>query len=88
MLEVGYFSPNLVATERLTAGEVGYIATGFKNVKDCQVGDTVTLAQPGPPTEALAGYRPAKPMVFAGVFPVEGRRLSFAARRSRPAEIK
>jgi GTP-binding protein LepA len=71
VLEVGYFSPNLVATDRLEAGEVGYIATGFKNVKDCQVGDTVTLANGGA-TQALAGYRPAKPMVFAGVFPVEG----------------
>ena len=71
ILEVGYFSPNLVATDGLEAGEVGYIATGFKNVKDCQVGDTVTLAR-SPAEEALPGYRPAKPMVFAGVFPVEG----------------
>jgi GTP-binding protein LepA len=71
VLEVGYFSPNLVATERLEAGEVGYLATGFKNVKDCQVGDTVTLAG-SPAGEPLEGYRPAKPMVFAGIFPVEG----------------
>ena len=71
VLEVGYFSPNLVATDGLAAGEVGYIATGFKNVKDCQVGDTVTLASGGA-TEPLPGYRPAKPMVYAGVFPVEG----------------
>jgi GTP-binding protein LepA len=71
VLEVGYFSPNLVATERLTAGEVGYIATGWKNVKDCQVGDTVTRSAK-PAAHPLAGYRPAKPMVYAGVFPVEG----------------
>src|SRR5262249_48906793 len=71
VLEVGYFSPNLVATDRLEAGEVGYIATGFKNVKDCQVGDTVTLSN-GAAQMPLEGYRPAKPMVFAGVFPVEG----------------
>ncbi len=71
VLEVGYFSPTLVATKALEAGEVGYIATGFKNVKDCQVGDTVTLAAE-PAREPLPGYRPAKPMVFAGVFPVEG----------------
>jgi GTP-binding protein LepA len=71
VLEVGYFSPNLVATEQLTAGEVGYIATGWKTVKDCQVGDTVTRSAK-PATEALAGYRPAKPMVYAGIFPVEG----------------
>ncbi|HEU4781711.1 MAG TPA: GTP-binding protein, partial [Ktedonobacterales bacterium] len=71
VLEVGYFSPNLVASKSLSAGEVGYVATGFKNVKDCQVGDTITLAT-RPATEALAGYRPAKPMVFAGLFPVDG----------------
>ncbi len=72
VLEVGYFSPTLVATDRLEAGEVGYLATGFKNVKDCQVGDTVTLANSVTEVEPLAGYRPAKPMVFAGVYPVEG----------------
>jgi GTP-binding protein LepA len=71
VLEVGYFSPNLVATDRLTAGEVGYIATGWKTVKDCQVGDTVTLSRE-PASEPLAGYRPAKPMVYAGIFPIEG----------------
>jgi GTP-binding protein LepA len=71
VLEVGYFSPNMVADARLAAGEVGYVATGFKNVKDCQVGDTVTLAS-NPADEALPGYRPAKPMVFAGIFPVDG----------------
>ena len=71
VLEVGYFSPNMVADARLAAGEVGYVATGFKNVKDCQVGDTVTLAN-NPADEALPGYRPAKPMVFAGIFPVDG----------------
>jgi GTP-binding protein LepA len=71
VLEVGYFSPDLVNGGSLTAGEVGYLATGFKNVKDCQVGDTVTLAQ-NPADGPLPGYRPAKPMVFAGIFPVEG----------------
>ncbi|HEX2349739.1 MAG TPA: translation elongation factor 4 [Ktedonobacterales bacterium] len=70
-LELGYFSPQLVSTQTLEAGEVGYIATGFKNVKDCQVGDTVTMAH-APATAPLAGYRPAKPMVYAGLFPVEG----------------
>jgi len=71
VLEVGYFAPALFSTGELAAGEVGYVATGFKNVKDCQVGDTITLtARPAP--EALPGYRPAKPMVYAGLFPVEG----------------
>jgi GTP-binding protein LepA len=71
VLEVGYFNPHLAATNALTAGEVGYVATGFKNVKDCQVGDTITLSA-SPAQEALPGYRPAKPMVFAGIYPVEG----------------
>jgi GTP-binding protein LepA len=71
ILEVGYFGPDLTATKQLTAGEVGYVATGFKNVKDCQVGDTLTLAS-APAKEPLPGYRPAKPMVYAGVFPVDG----------------
>jgi GTP-binding protein LepA len=71
ILEVGYFGPDLTATKQLTAGEVGYVATGFKNVKDCQVGDTLTLAS-APAKEPLPGYRPAKPMVYAGIFPVDG----------------
>jgi GTP-binding protein LepA len=71
VLEVGYFHPNLTAADSLSAGEVGYVATGFKNVKDCQVGDTITLAT-NPAEGALPGYRPAKPMVFAGLYPVEG----------------
>ncbi len=71
VLEVGYFHPNLTAADSLSAGEVGYVATGFKNVKDCQVGDTITLAT-SPADVALSGYRPAKPMVFAGLYPVEG----------------
>ncbi|HEY7357026.1 MAG TPA: translation elongation factor 4 [Ktedonobacterales bacterium] len=71
VLEVGYFNPHLAPTDALSAGEVGYVATGFKNVKDCQVGDTITLAGRAA-DEALPGYRPAKPMVFAGLYPVEG----------------
>jgi len=70
VLEVGYFNPHLAATDVLSAGEVGYVATGFKNVKDCQVGDTITLAAT-PADVPLPGYRPAKPMVFAGFYPVE-----------------
>jgi GTP-binding protein LepA len=70
LLEVGYFDPDLHATGTLSTGEVGYIATGLKIVQDVQVGDTVTLAA-NPAQEPLAGYRPAKPMVFAGFYPVE-----------------
>jgi GTP-binding protein LepA len=69
-LELGAFRPTMQPLPELGPGEVGYIATGLKEVGDCQVGDTVTLA--AQPAEApLAGYRPAKPMVFAGLYPVE-----------------
>jgi len=69
-LEVGIFRPALTPVEELTTGEVGYVATGLKNVKDCQVGDTITLTAT-PAEVPLPGYRPAKPMVFAGLYPVE-----------------
>jgi GTP-binding protein LepA len=71
ILEIGVFRPQLVPVKELGPGEVGYVATGFKNVKDCQVGDTLTLAG-APAKEPLPGYRPAKPMVYAGIFPVDG----------------
>ncbi|HLG73936.1 MAG TPA: translation elongation factor 4 [Chloroflexota bacterium] len=71
IMELGYFSPRLKAVNALEAGEVGYIATGLKNVKDCRVGDTVTDAAE-PAREPLPGYQPAKPMVFAGFYPTEG----------------
>lgn len=72
ILEAGFFQPRLISSGRLTSGEVGYIATGFKNVKDCRVGDTITLPAVLGGVEPLPGYKPAKPMVFAGVYPVEG----------------
>ena len=68
VLEVGVFAPRMAQTGRLSAGEVGYIATGLKDVRELQVGDTITLAS-NPAREALPGYRPAKPMVFAGLYP-------------------
>ncbi|NMC83651.1 MAG: elongation factor 4 [Anaerolineaceae bacterium] len=70
-VEVGIFSPGMVATGSLQAGDVGYIATGFKSVKECRVGDTLTLAN-NPAAKPLPGYRHPKPMVFAGIYPVEG----------------
>src|SRR5436305_2970519 len=73
ILEAGYFQPRLISSGQLTAGEVGYIATGFKNVKDCRVGDTVTTPGGLGHVEPLPGYKPAKPMVFAGIYPVAGR---------------
>ncbi len=70
-LEVGVFRPALDAVEELTIGEVGYIATGLKTVKDCRVGDTLT-DDGKPADDAVPGYRPAKPMVFAGIYPQQG----------------
>lgn len=68
-LEVGIFRPKLIATDKLGAGEVGYVATGLKSVREVQVGDTLTSAE-RPAEVPLAGFRPAKPMVFAGFYPV------------------
>ena len=70
-MEIGTFRPTMLPGLELSAGEVGYIATGLKSVRDCQVGDTVTLANL-PAAEPLAQYQPAKPMVFAGLYPVDG----------------
>ncbi len=70
-LEIGVFRPEMEPTECLTAGEVGYIATGLKAARDLRVGDTITLADM-PAEEPLPGYRPVKPMVFASFYPVQG----------------
>jgi GTP-binding protein LepA len=75
LLEVGFFNPELNPTKRLGVGEIGYLATGLKDVSLVQVGDTVTqLNNPAP--EALAGYREVKPMVFAGFYPVDNDKSS------------
>lgn len=68
-IEVGVFRPKLIATDKLGAGEVGYVATGLKSVREVQVGDTLTQAE-RPAVAPLAGFRPAKPMVFAGFYPI------------------
>ncbi len=69
-VEIGVFRPEMTPVQRLSAGEVGYIATGFKSVREARVGDTVTDAA-RPAAEALEGYQPAKPMVFASLYPSE-----------------
>ena len=74
-VEVGIFTPNMRATQGLSAGEVGYVATGLKTVRECRVGDTLTQ-QVNPSPAALPGYRKVKPMVFAGIYPVEGEDYS------------
>ena len=70
-IEIGTFSPSMKPVKQLTAGEVGYIATGFKTVRECRVGDTITL-KANPAAAPLPGYKAAKPMVFAGFYPTEG----------------
>ncbi|MBI2863286.1 MAG: elongation factor 4 [Chloroflexi bacterium] len=75
-LEIGVFKPSLSPVDHLTTGEVGYVATGLKTVTDSQMGDTITLAD-NPASLPLPGYRPAKPMVFAGLYPVEGNDYGF-----------
>jgi GTP-binding protein LepA len=70
-MEIGIFGPDLFPAQSLGAGEVGYIATGLKSVRECRVGDTFTQ-QSRPAAAALPGYRQVKPMVFAGFYPVEG----------------
>ncbi|HEY7591400.1 MAG TPA: translation elongation factor 4 [Candidatus Limnocylindrales bacterium] len=70
-LELGVFRPQLVPVKQLVAGEVGYVATGLKNVREAQVGDTITTVA-NPAAEPLPGYQPAKSLVFAGIYPVSG----------------
>ncbi len=70
-LEIGIFTPGLTPTGELSAGEVGYVATGLKTVQQARVGDTLTLAA-NPAPDPLPGYQRVKPMVFAGLYPVEG----------------
>ncbi|MGK2868994.1 MAG: translation elongation factor 4 [Mycobacterium sp.] len=71
LLEVGIVSPEPKATEGLGVGEVGYLITGVKDVRQSKVGDTVTVARNGA-TQALTGYREPRPMVYSGLYPVDG----------------
>lgn len=75
VLDCGIFKPDYLSTGHLPAGAIGYVVTGFKQVADCRVGDTVTImksAEALAQIEPLAGYKEVKPMVFASVFPREG----------------
>ena len=69
--EVGVFTPNVLPIGSLRAGDVGYITASIKNVRDARVGDTITEAA-RPTEEALPGYKPAIPMVYSGIYPVDG----------------
>ena len=72
LAEVGVFTPGMKPVDELRTGETGYVHGAIKSVTDCRVGDTVTIAgKEGKDTEALPGYRPAKPMVFCGLYPID-----------------
>jgi GTP-binding protein LepA len=71
VVETGIFNPNLIKKNLLNTGEVGYIATGLKNVRDCRVGDTLTTSF-NPAKNSLSGYESLKSMVFSGLYPVDG----------------
>ena len=70
VIETGVFLPRMYAVKSLECGSVGYFAASMKNVRDCRVGDTVTRAD-NPAHDALSGYRPATPMVYCGLYPVD-----------------
>ncbi|MBU3216473.1 translation elongation factor 4 [Clostridium estertheticum] len=73
VVEVGVFVPNYLPVAMLSAGDVGYITASIKNVRDARVGDTVTESD-RPALKALKGYKPAIPMVFSGIYPIDGAR--------------
>ena len=73
--EVGVFAPHMLAKDSLSAGEVGYIAASVKSIEDTAVGDTITDAE-NPASEPLPGYKKALPMVFSGVFPLDGSKYN------------
>jgi GTP-binding protein LepA len=72
VLEVGFYGPKFHPTQKLENGQIGYVVTGLKEVRDSRVGDTITLLQDNRAPQALPGYKEVKPMVFAGIFPKEG----------------
>ncbi|MFE2038017.1 translation elongation factor 4 [Streptomyces scopuliridis] len=71
LLEIGVSSPEMTPADGLGVGEVGYIITGVKDVRQSKVGDTITTLTKGA-TEALGGYKDPKPMVFSGLYPLDG----------------
>ncbi|GAB3957130.1 translation elongation factor 4 [Streptomyces sparsus] len=71
LLEIGTNSPEMTAADGLSVGEVGYLITGVKDVRQSKVGDTITHLHHGA-TDALAGYKDPKPMVFSGLYPLDG----------------
>lgn len=74
VVELGINNPHEVKVNELTTGEVGYLCASIKSIEDVKVGDTITLDN-APCTEPLSGYKPMKPMVFCGLFPVESSKF-------------
>ena len=75
VLDCGIFNPDYFSTGKLEAGQIGYVVTGFKEVSECRVGDTIfsgSAMNPEAKIPSLPGYKEVKPMVFAGIFPREG----------------
>ncbi len=87
ILEIGVSSPEPKPTKGLSVGEVGYLITGVKDVRQSKVGDTVTSAQK-PATDPLAGYTDPKPMVFSGLYPIDGSDYPDLARRSTSSSCR
>ncbi len=83
-LEVGHLKPNLKPSANLSAGEIGYIVTGLKDIEKCRVGDTITLKNNK--AKPLPGYKEVRPMVFAGIFCKEGN--DFARLREAIGKLK
>ena len=71
--EIGYHTPKVEKVDSLMEGEVGYICANIKSIEDVKVGDTITLAN-DPCKEALPGYKPMKPMVFCGLYPIDSKK--------------
>jgi len=72
VMEIGIFRPKMQPIKKLTAGEVGYVIAGFKNIKDTQVGDTIVDAS-NPSRESLPGYKKVTPLVFCSIYPVDNQ---------------
>lgn len=77
VIEVGFFKPDFQKTDKIYPGEIGYIATGFKSVENCQVGDTITISGCEKKIEKLSGYKKVVPMVYASFYPLEGDDYNF-----------
>jgi GTP-binding protein LepA len=82
---LGYQSPKPVPCAELSAGEVGFMFANIKTVSDARIGDTVT-GDENPASEPLPGFEEIKPMVFAGLYPVESRARDFRDAREAPSE--